>query len=410
MARNRSYRPCPEIRRRYCTGVLLPLILLILAGLDLAVVAFGANPVWAQFPHGIELILASRRLQWPLVALSLMLCICLIALIVAGRRRAWWLIGLAPILALLAHRFLEGSQNAFGVNGQPTFVSADQASFVAADDWIVGLTDGDDAFAYPYASLYSHPLVVQSYQPQPTMLMWSAFANCARAVRVDRSIRGGEMEIVSMPANALLIYNARLGQFINGLTGLSPDGRIPEGFGQEIPTVKTTWRRWLALHPRTRVLAPPVGETSVPHKPILPYFPMPGDSSGVVEDDPVVLIGEPRPVAVLDRDIADHPANFSQPLVVLIRNPATGAVQVFDRHADQDLVPTFASRKFAKLPRAIMVDSDSGTVWTAGGEAIDGPLKGKRLQPVPSEDGVYYNVARFWYRDLPLLTPLPVRE
>jgi hypothetical protein len=386
--------------------VLLPLILLVLAAADLAVVAFGANPFWAQFPHGLELILMSRRLQWPLVALSLLLCISLIALVVSGRRRAWWLIGLAPLLALLAHRFLFGAQNAFLVNGQPTFVAADQATFVSDNDWVVGLTDGDDASAYPFAALYSQPLVVQSDQAQPTMLIWSAFANCARAVRIDRSIRAGELEIVSMPANALLIYNARLGQFINGVTGLSPDGRVPEGFGEEIPTVKTTWNRWLRLHPKTRVLVPSDDEGDSPHQPVLPYFPMPGDSADLSADTTVVLIGAGRPVAALDRDVADHPANFSEPLVVLVRSPATGAVVAFDRHAQEDLVPTFAAKRFPKFPHAIMIDSDSGSAWTIAGEALDGPLKGVKLQSIQVQDGVYFNVARFWYRDLRILTPV----
>jgi hypothetical protein len=167
---------------------------------------------------------------------------------------------LAPILTLLGHRFAINPNNSFLINADPIFVSADQASFVAPDDSVVGIIDGPDAVAFPFASLYSRPLVVRDLQTQPMMLMWSPFANCASAYRIDRSIQSNELEIVSMPANALLAYNSRVGQFINGVTGLTPDGRVPAGFISRIPTIKTSWDRWVSAHPNTTVLVPPDSE------------------------------------------------------------------------------------------------------------------------------------------------------
>ena len=84
----------------------IPLVLLIFAVLAAGVVAYGASPFWAQYAHGIDAIVWTRRLEWPLVALSLILCLILLGLIVSGKRRAWWLIGLGPILALFVHRFV----------------------------------------------------------------------------------------------------------------------------------------------------------------------------------------------------------------------------------------------------------------------------------------------------------------
>ena len=56
-----------------------------------------------------------------------------------------------------------------------------------------------------------------------------------------------------------------------------------------------------------------------------------------------------------------------------------------------------------------MTDSDSASAWTPDGRAIDGPLKGKKLRRLEVEDGVYSGVARFWFKNPPLLTPLPIK-
>ena len=56
-----------------------------------------------------------------------------------------------------------------------------------------------------------------------------------------------------------------------------------------------------------------------------------------------------------------------------------------------------------------MTDSDSGSAWTPDGRAIDGPLKGKKLTRLEVQDGVYWSVARFWFKHPPLLTPQPAK-
>jgi hypothetical protein len=388
--------------------VALPLTLLFLATLTAAVVAYGVHPDWARWRHGLELILLTRRFQWPLLSLTIVLCVALIAWMIIRRRRPWWLLGLAPVLALLAHRFAIDPNNTFHIDDRPLFVSADSAAFVADDDWVVGLIDRDDALAYPYAALYRAPLVVQSGQESPMLLMWSPFANRALAMRIDRSIKARDLEIISMPANALLLYNNRLGQFINGMTGRTMDGQKPAGFGATIPTIKTTFKRWRTLHPQTRVMSP-AGSTDshAPTQPLLPFYPMPHNAAGLPIQTTVALIGSYPPVAVLDSDLAQGPANFSDPAMVLIRQPITASALAFDRQADEDLSPLFAPTTNKKFPQAAMIDSDSRSLWTADGRAVDGPLKGKRLKPIAVEDGVYYSVLRAWYPDLPLLAPLP---
>ena len=123
--------------------------------------AYGADARWGTYPWGLGLIMLARRLQWPMIALSLILCIALLALVISGKRRAWWLIGLAPVLALFGHRFVTDPINRYGVVDDPVFVAASDAAFLGEDDYVVGVVFNDRAYAYPYACLYETPVVVQ---------------------------------------------------------------------------------------------------------------------------------------------------------------------------------------------------------------------------------------------------------
>jgi hypothetical protein len=281
--------------------VFIPLLLLGFAVLLAGVVAYGANPFWAQYAHGIDLIVWSRRLEWPLVALSLILCVLLLGLIVSGKRRAWWLIGLGPVLALFVHRFVTDPAGGLGVIDNPTFAGATDANAIADDDYVVGLHFGDFAYAYPYSILFDNPVVLQNDHEKRIMLMWSAFANRAVAETINRDVRARDIEIVSMPANALLLYNRADGQFINGLKGQLMKGGKPVGFGAPVVLSTTTWKQWRDANPLTKVLKPlpgPGRSVAPPHGPIQPAYPMPPAILDYPAASSIVLIGTTQPAGV----------------------------------------------------------------------------------------------------------------
>jgi hypothetical protein len=386
--------------------MLYPLSILAAALAAAAFTAYGADPRWMLYPHGYELIMLSRRLQWPLVVLALLACATVLALVVGGRWRVWWLIGLAPILALFAHRFVTDPARAWQVDADAAFVFADQAWFVADTDWVVGLSfDGED-YAYPYSVLYDSPIVSQAAPRRRLVLIWSPFANRAIAAETDWTFKPRELEIVSMPANALLIYNGQLGQFINGVTGLTPSGQEPIGWLTTVSTDKMPFGLWKKLHPDTRVLQPPDGwRPGGPTAPLAPRYPVP---HGTATDAQVALIDTPLPLAVRDADVPANPVNLlagTQPL--LLMRDASGLLRAYQRQANGDLTPRFFPVLLANHPTAALSENDSNSLWTADGRAIDGPLKGEKLKPFDVDDGVNLSVAAYWYPNLTLLTPTP---
>src|SRR5205085_10516101 len=160
------------------------------------------------------------------------------------------------VMALFLHRFATDRAGGMASVEDPAFVPAARASFVNDEDFVVGLTFGDKAYAYPYAGLYSTPVVIHAQHDHRILVMWSPTANRALATTVKRSLRARHLDIVSTPANALLLYDTGRGQFINGLTGLTTRGEKPPAFASPIPTAKMPCRQWRALHPGTGVLVP----------------------------------------------------------------------------------------------------------------------------------------------------------
>ena len=390
--------------------IVLPAVLILLAVAAAAVVAFGTHPDWMVFRHGLGIIMAAHRLQWPLTFLAMLLCVALLALVVSGKRRAVWVLGLAPVIGLLAYHFRSGPMRGFAVADNPPLVSAGKgAGFLGEDDYVVGLQWGESAYAFPYALLYANPVVLHVERGRRLLLMWSPFANHATAYQVDRNLRGPELAIVSMPANALLLYNGRLGQFINGLTGQTPAGKRPTGFYQPVPTVKTTWKHWRGAHPQTRVLALPPRYTGLPRRPVLPYFPTPGADPAEAGARVTVVNAGPNGIAVPAEKVTTLPLNLTPDAgapVVLFRDPQAGFARAFDRRFDPEVAPEF--RPASNPPGAggaALLDGVTGSGWTLSGRAVSGDarLRGMRLSPVPVDEDLPLEVVRYWYPQVTLL-------
>jgi hypothetical protein len=388
--------------------VILPLILIFFSAAAATIVAYGTDSAWGQFNHGLDLILWSRRLQWPLIAAALLLCLALLALVISGKRRAWWLIALLPILALFAHRFVTGPTRSLTVAENPAFIDASRATFLQGDDYVVGVRFGDWAYAFPYSVLFHAPAVLQSDREKRMILLWSPFANRALAFNAARDLRGRDLEVVSSPANATLLYNARLGQFINALTGKTPGGEKPTGFGDELAAVKMPWSQWRALNPQSRVMMPLDSSwKTAPAQPLLPRYAMPRSRPELADERRVCVVAATQPIALPSDALRDAPLNLSagKTAVLLLRQSSDGVARAFARNLDEDLTPRFSTATDPKHPDVALIDSDTNSEWTAAGTAVQGPkeIKGKKLSPVPVEDGLYWGVMKFWYPELRLM-------
>lgn len=387
----------------------------LLATASAALLAYGTDAYWGQFHRGLSLIVFTHRLQLVLATFSIVLCLIVVGLIVGGRRRVWWLIALGPVMALFVHRFVASPMREYAIVENPACIGADGMTTLRDTDDVVGAQWGDQPFAYPYAALFATPVVIQSNHENRFILIWSAFANRALAFKIKPEIKLGELQIVSMPANSLLLYNARIGQFINGVTGETIHDEKPAGFGASVRTHKVTWKQWKKSHPNTQVMPAPAGRTG-PSAPLPPKYAMARESGSAPTtpatnpvESQIIFVPTTRPVAIpvesLDRDFGNISDGSNH--LLIFRDRDSGQIKAFDRRVKDDLVPMFRHKIDAKRPAVIWEDQDSGTEWSADGKGIEGLFKGEQLKSVAVEDSLYWSVMRHWYPDLQRAVPTP---
>ncbi len=375
--------------------------------------AYGTHPGWAQYSHGVDLILWSRRLQWPCIAFTLVMCMALLVLIISGKRRAWWLIGLGPILALFVHKFHVRPGMQLDVTDTPTMVPATSASFLADDTYVVGLVFEEQAYAFPYPVLFNTPGVIVQNRDKKMMLIWSPDANRAVASRVDLDVKARDLEVVSTPANSVLLYNSRLGQFIIGVTGKTERGEQPGGFKLPLQVYKTTWAEWRGVYPESQVMAKttvtPPGAIVPPTRPIVPRFVIRDVFNGVDPKTHIAIVQGTTPQAITVDSIGDRPANLmlgDQPVLILRDGPGS-SIRAFDRRIDGDLFVRLKPHRDTKKPAAAFSDASSGSLWSKNFVAVEGgpEVKGKKLAKIPVEEDLSWGVMKFWYKDLQLYRP-----
>jgi hypothetical protein len=286
----------------------------------------------------------------------------------------------------------------------PQFVSAAEATFLAPEDYVVGVEFGDEEYAFPFAALYGAPIITQQDRDQRFILIWTATANRAMAFHIDRQIKPRELEIVSTPANALLVYNSRFGEFINGITGRTTEDETPIGFEGFLRTVKMPWSRWCGLHPDTRVLNVRTSNQS-PRGPVLPRFNQAVKSADATPSDQrVILVGAGTPIVLKPEEVEKGPLNLTVDgiPVVVFRDAKSGALRAFDRRLEVDLTLHFELNTDKRRPLPVIVDEDAGCGWNGEGVAVDGnrEFRGKKLKWVQVEEELYWGVMKRWYPEL----------
>jgi hypothetical protein len=383
----------------------LTLLLVVLALASAGVVAFGTHPRVAQYPSGLEWITLARRLQWPLTALCLLLSISLIALVTSGKRSAAWLICLAPILYLFYYRFMGEDFRRMAILDNPTFITEDKANYLKSDSQVIGLVLEGQPYAYPCGALALAPVIVHADADKRVLIMYSPYAGRAQAFVIDPTIKPRELDIVSMPADALLLYNSRIGQFINGFTGTTLKGDRPEGFKTPIELRKTTWREWRSLNPDTKVLGTAVSvagekaQSRFPPRPVVMDLPASSRVMVIAAARPVVVDSKNFPPSALFNVTAGGTN------LLVFRDPATHKLRAFDRAVKGDLFPKFSRRSVAKKPDAFFYDTDTDSLWNIEGHCIAGNVKGEQLRPLMIEEDVSYATLKSFYPNLEMLKP-----
>jgi hypothetical protein len=187
---------------------------------------------------------------------------------------------------------------------------------------------------------------------------------------------------------ALRLYDTATGSTWSQVRGEAVGGPLAGARLKELPSVVTTWGRWRGLHPDTSVYLDPLhpfkalytSESFAGMVAMADGPPQNGDWVVGVEGDGTARAWLVRRFAA-DRVVND--AVDETPVVVFLLRDRT-TVRVLRREVEGRVL-TFTAQGDR------LRDRETGTLWDPfSGEATEGPLAGRVLQPVPFQSLLYY--------------------
>ncbi len=285
---------------------------------------------------------------------------------------------------------------------------AEAESFMDPDEQVIGLMVNEQARAYPLPILGSHEIVNDVVGGEPVAITWCPL--CYTALVFSRRVDGREAPLTfgvsgKLLRETLVMYDRQTGSLWSQLYGAAIDGQLAGARLSFFPSVLTEWRSWREQQPDTLVLSKPLTcqqfncgtyatnpRGSYDVDPYAGYYNSAGEGvinrrvprdEGFDERRPkdkvlgLRLGGVQRayPESILKNQTLIHDLLNGQPVLVWY-DPDTATGAAFGRQVD-DQVLTF---DHAPDQPGILVDNQTGSLWSpATGQAIDGPLRGRRL-------------------------------
>ncbi len=193
--------------------------------------------------------------------------------------------------------------------------------------------------------------------------------------------------------NALVMYDHQTDTLWSQFLSKGVEGPLEDTDLEAVPATQTTWEAWLELHPDTKVLRK---TSSVRTDSYVNYYE--SDRAGIHgQFNPDDRLYKKELVVGINLDgstkaypfttlTAEQVVNdtFAGEDVLIFFDATTGTALAFDR-SPGDKTLTFSIEGEPAGARTVLIDEETGSRWTAfTGSAIDGELKGSKLERIPS--------------------------
>lgn len=195
--------------------------------------------------------------------------------------------------------------------------------------------------------------------------------------------------VVGVDEGTLILYDEETGSHWSQLFGKAVSGEMEGTRLEKLPSTMTTWKQWKTLHPDTTVYV----KRSVPYnarftketfEKAANVAPGPARSDDLI----VGLEGHVEARAYLLRRLATNryvEEHFEGAPIAVYLSPDLATAKVFERKVD-DRVLSFRLTDGEELE-----DAQTSSRWNpVTGEAVSGPLVGKKLQSLVSTFAVWF--------------------
>ena len=280
---------------------------------------------------------------------------------------------------------------------RPVYGDPIEGDWLEATDLVLGYVAGDQAYGYPFKILNFHEIVNDELDGIPVLISYCPL--CRSAIVYDRRVDGEVLSFGNSSAlyeSDLVMVDRNTGSYWWQVAGSAIVGTLTGASLDPLPSVVASWADWKTQHPDTLILTRDTGFSR-------PYerdsfgsyadyldsgqfaFPVSEASRdgrlqpaalvvGVVFDDVVRAYPVDDLVDPINDDVAGNP---------IVIFPTEGGAAVFESIVDGET-------SVFELRDGELIDTATGSVWTAGGVAVSGTLEGSVLAPVASR-------TTFWF-------------
>lgn len=323
-----------------------------------------------------------------------------------------------PVSLVDRERIVSGGPPPDGIPSidDPKFAPARLVDWVADDEAVLVLQAGDSVRAYPAQVMIWHEIVNDVVGGVPVAVTYCPLCNSGLAF--ERRAGGRVLEFGTSGAlyqSALVMYDRQTESLWTHFDGRAVIGTL---VGSELPLLPLStvpWRELVAAHPEAPVLTRDTGHARpYGRNPYAGYDRGDGPLTGFFTGDPDARVRAMARVVGIHAG-GDSVAVTSETLarsgvvtavldgrpVTIWHAPGTASALHRPRVADGDDVGAsgvfYADRvtdgrpappRFERAGNSF-VDERGGT-WNLLGEAVDGPLRGARLEPVPHVDTFWF--------------------
>jgi len=284
----------------------------------------------------------------------------------------------------------------------PKYEPAAAADWLDDEDMIIGYATGEQAWAYPIRILNFHEIVNENLGGEPVLISYCplCFSGIVYSRRLgDQVLTFGNTSALYESDMVMLDYET--GSYWWQVPGQAIVGPLTGEQLEILPSTVTTWRGWRELHPDTQVLSRDTGfERNYDRDPFASYAEI--IDGGRFAFPVSEAARDPRlsPAAIVlalkvEGTAVAYPLEASAPSVIhdevggipvaIFLDPGSRTGAAFHPVAAGELL-------HFDWTEAGPIDENTGSLWDLAGRAIDGPLSGEQLKPLPTKTSFWFAI------------------
>jgi hypothetical protein len=292
---------------------------------------------------------------------------------------------------------------------EPDFQLTFEASYLSAEDLVLGVNIDGNLRAYPLHILNYHEVINDLIQQRKIMICYAPLTGTSAAW--DRgNLKGFSSSFKSsryIYNSNHILYDEETASHWLPMQFECVNGAL-EGFDPALfPVIETTWDTWISMFPGTKVLSESTGYdynySMDPYEqyrlsdsirfytqPLDPRLPLKEKVHGIIINDRIKiyqnsLFGDSTSI-ILD--------NFQGLSVVIIGNNSRKFMISYERQipsgSELDLYPVNDG------PSNVIIQDNEGNQYDLFGLAVEGPDKGRQLKPTRSLFGYWFALAAMY--------------